>query len=299
MAQEQTRPQVSVIIPTLNPGEQISELLDALRSQTVEAELVVVDSGSQDGSVAALEQQDNVRLLRIPPESFDHGGTRDMALRQTAGTYVAFFTQDALPADNRCLEQLIGAFENPNVAGVFGRQIARPDAPAYERLTREFNYPAEGRVWREADIERLGVKAYFFSDVCAAWRREAYETAGGFDAPVESNEDMLMAAKLLHNGYALAYEPSAVVLHSHSFTLREDFERNLRIGRVMERYRERLRGESSNSEGMRMLRFVCAHLAREGRPFSLLAFVAHCAARFAGNRVGRRQERRREQTGIR
>jgi transcriptional regulator with XRE-family HTH domain len=68
------------------------------------------------------------------------------------------------------------------------------DVPEYERLTRVFNYPEQPRIWREADIPRYGVKSYFFSNVCAAYRRDAYLAAGGFDAPILTNEDMMIAA---------------------------------------------------------------------------------------------------------
>ena len=79
---------------------------------------------------------------------------------------------------------LLAAFSAPDIAAAYGRQIARPDAPKYEKLTRQFNYPDQPRIWREADIPRYGVKSYFFSNVCSAYRREAYLTVGGFDAPI-------------------------------------------------------------------------------------------------------------------
>ena len=199
---------VSVIVPTLNAERWISRQLDSLLSQTVEAEIIVIDSGSTDATGSIVRARaDRVRLMEIPREDFDHGGTRDYALRQSAGDFVCFLTQDALPTDERCLEHLLSAFSSPDIAAVYGRQIAYLDAPEYERLTRVFNYPEQPRIWREADIPRYGVKSYFFSNVCAAYRRDAYLAAGGFDAPILCNEDMMMAAKLLHKGYALAYTP--------------------------------------------------------------------------------------------
>lgn len=284
---------VSVIIPTLNAERWISQQLDSLLSQTIEAEMIVIDSGSTDATCSFVrDRSDRVRLLEIPKEDFDHGGTRDYALRQSAGDFVCFLTQDALPADERCIERLLAAFSSPDIAAVFGRQIAYPDAPKYEKLTRAFNYPDAPRVWREADIPRYGVKAYFFSNACSAYRREAYLAAGGFDAPIISNEDMMMAAKLLHAGWALAYAPEAAVRHSHRYTLRQEYRRHVLIGRVMEQYRERLSGAHADAEGWRMLRFVGGELAREGRIGELFGFFAHAAARFAGNRAGKRKGKR-------
>lgn len=284
---------VSVIIPTLNAERWIARQLDSLLSQTVDAEKIVIDSGSTDATCALVRARaDCVRLLEIPNEKFDHGGTRDYALRQSTGDIVCFLTQDALPTDERCLEKLLAAFSAPDVAAVYGRQIAYPDAPEYERLTRLFNYPDQPRVWREEDIPRFGVKAYFFSDVCSAYRREAYLAVGGFDTPILSNEDMMMAAKLLHAGYALAYAPKAAVYHSHRYTLRQEYRHNVRIGRVMEQYRDRLSGAKADAEGWRMLRFVGGGLAQEKRIGELMGFFARVCVRLIGNRVGKRKGKR-------
>lgn len=279
---------VSVIIPTLNAERTIAGQLDMLLSQTVQAEILVADSGSADATPDIVRSRsDRVQLLEMVQDSFDHGGTRDYALRQSSGDLVCFFTQDAMPTDEHCLEKLLSAFSSSDIAAAFGRQIAWPDAPEYEKLIRAFNYPDQPRVWREADIPRYGVKSYFFSNVCAAYRREAYLAVGGFDAPILSNEDMMMAAKLLHAGYALAYTPEAAVYHSHHFTLHQEYRRYERIGRVMEEFRGRLTGAKADPEGLRMLRFVSRELVRQRRYGELIDFYVRVAVRFAGNRIGK------------
>ncbi len=279
---------VSVVIPTLNAEHWITQQLNMLLSQTVEAEILVIDSGSTDATCSLVRTHaERVRLLEIPFESYDHGGTRDFALRQSAGDLVCFFTQDALPTDERCLEKLLSAFSSPGIAAAFGRQIARPDAPEYEKLTRAFNYPEQAKIWRESDIPRYGVKSYFFSNVCSVYRRDAYLAVGGFDSPIICNEDMMMAAKLLHAGYALAYTPEAAVYHSHLYTLPEELRRNICIGRVMAQYRDRLTQANTDTEGWRMLRFVGGELSKRRQYGELVVFYAHAAVRFAGNRVGK------------
>lgn len=282
---------VSVIIPTCNAGKYIGQQLDILLRQTVKpCEIIVVDSASDDTTCQiATSQGEPVKLLEIRREEFDHGGTRDFALRQTEGDYVLFLTQDALPIDERYIENLIAPMvRDTAVAAVCARQVAYPDAREYERLNREFNYPTQGRVWSADDIDRFGVKAYFFSDACSAYRRSAYDAVGGFDRPIETNEDMLIAAKLIHAGYKLAYEPTAQVYHSHCFSLRHEYERNKSIARVMARYSERLVGANSDREGMRLALAVSGQLLRQGRLVSLVRFIAILAARFLGNRAGKR-----------
>ena len=284
---------VSVIIPTLNAERWITQQLNSLLSQSIETEIIVIDSGSVDATSAIVKRfAPRVRLIEIPNEDFDHGGTRDFALRQSRGDFVLFLTQDAIPTDERCVEKLLAPFSDGRVAGVFGRQIAREDAPEYEKMTRLFNYPETGRVWDEADIPRYGVKSYFFSNSCSALRRLAYEAVGGFDAPILTNEDMMLAAKLLHAGWSLAYAPEAVVRHSHENTLAMEYARNVKIGIVMEQYRERLIGAKSTGEGLRLVRFVSGKLLLAGKLLQIPVFLTHAAARFAGNRAGKRQGRK-------
>ena len=278
---------VSVVIPTRNAAACLAEQLDMLLRQTVAAEILVIDSGSEDGTAdIARRFGDRVQVMEIPAASFDHGGTRHDALAQSKGEFVCFLTQDALPVDGTFLEELLRPFAADDVAAVYGRQVAYSTAPAYERLTRAFNYPDLPRTWREADIPRYGVKAFFFSNCAAAYRRSAYEAAGGFDRPIATNEDMMMAAKLLHAGYALSYAPRAQVYHSHKMTLGEEYRRYVKIGAVMHRYRHRLRCGSADGEGRRMVGYVLRGLASEGRWGEMAVFLAHAAARYAGNRVG-------------
>ena len=294
---------VTVIIPTLNAEKYLEKLLISLLSQTVHAEILVIDSGSEDQTVIlakeyASSELGRIRLKQISKNHFDHGGTRDFALRISAGDYVMFLTQDALPKDRYCIENLLNAFSESDIAGAYGRQIAYPDAAPYEKKTREFNYPAQARVWREQDIPMYGVKSYFFSNTCSMYRRDIYEKVGGFDSPIITNEDMMMAAKLLHAGYALAYAPDASVFHSHRNTLMQDYQRNVNIGYVMRQYRERLTGAHADSEGLLMIRYVGKELIKEGQILSLGSFCAHILARLVGNRIGKAKQKLDEKSRL-
>ena len=292
--------QCSVIIPTLNAREQIEGLLGALKGQTrAPDEIIVVDSQSEDGTADAVRAVGGVRVLSVQRSAFDHGGTRDWALRLSVGDFVVFMTQDALPADERCLENLLAPFEDERIAAAGGRQIARPDARPFERLVRASNYPAESRTWDAGDIGRLGVRAFLISDVFAAYRRSAYVAAGGFDHPILTNEDMLMAQKLLQAGHRIAYRGDAAVYHSHRLTLRQEYRRNYIVGRTMKRYEERFAHVSEMGEGVALARRVMAGLLREGELGECCCFAANCAARLLGNRAGRWTQARQSQDAAR
>ena len=279
---------VSVILPTLNAAGEIAALLAALMGQTQPPEeILVVDSGSTDGT-AELARAHGARVISVPCGQFDHGGTRDAALRQTAGEFVLFLTQDALPADERYIEHLLKPFADERVAAVSGRQLPRPDARPYVRAVQHYRYPAQSRVWGAEDREALGIRAYHLSDVCSAYRRSAYEAVGGFPHPLPTNEDMLIGVAFLDSGYRLAYCADAAVVHSHDLTLRQEYRRNVLIGRFLQEYGERLGNLRETGEGLRMVRQVLSQLLRSGHPLECPAFAADCAARLLGSRAGRR-----------
>jgi rhamnosyltransferase len=158
-----------------------------------------------------------------------------------------------------------------------------------EKLVREFNYPSESHIRSEEDVERMGIKAFFCSDVCAAYNRKIYEELGGFVYPLKTNEDMFFAAQAIRGGYRVAYAAEARVLHSHNFSLKEQYERNRIQGYEIERHRPLLGNVSKVSEGFRLARFVSGGLLRRGRVLSFARFGLDCFARLFGSRAGRRQ----------
>ena len=280
---------VSVIIPTLNASSEIDALLTAIAAQSLSPdEIIVVDSESDDGTAMLAKAHPNTRVMEIKRADFDHGGTRDLAFRASEGDVVLFFTQDAVIRDKTYIEHIVKATMQEGVACAYGRQIARSDAPVYEKFIREFNYPSSSFTRSADDIARLGIKAFFFSDVCSAYRRTSYFAVGGFDHPLTTNEDMLIAAKFLQAGFQIAYCSEAVVLHSHSYTWKQEYSRNAAIGKVLSQYRDRFLGAKANKEGLRLVVYVLRQLLRRGAIWSCIKFCYFCTAKLAGNRNGYR-----------
>lgn len=288
---------VSVVVPTLNAGSDLEILLQALFKQTVRPdEVLVVDSSSDDNTVSIASSYEKVRVLSISRASFDHGGTRHMAFLETSGEFVLFLTQDALPADTLYIENLLSPFSDSEVAMVSGRQIPKPDARRFEQLVREFNYPDESNVRSIEDLPKLGIKTFFASDVCSAYRRVPYLECGGFKRPCNTNEDMLMAAKLVRAGRKIAYVAKAKVLHSHNLSIREQYLRNVEVGISLEANIDSLCGVDEVGEGGRLVSSVVRRLASERHFGELVAFGMDCSARFVGNRIGRMKVRLNRRT---
>lgn len=224
-------------IPVRNGGELLARVIDALAQQTVEHELLICDSGSSDGSLE-LAHARGTRVIEIAPESYSHGGTRNLLMAQAAGDRVAFLSQDAEPADGRWLERLLGAFElSRDVAIVFGPYRPRPDAPLGVRVELETWFDSlspdgEPRLERLSEHERslaaseLVGRRGFFTDANSCLLRSAWERVPFRE--VHCAEDRALALDMLRAGYAKAYVPAAGVLHSHDYTplaqLRRSFD---------------------------------------------------------------------------
>lgn len=277
---------VSVIIPTLNAAPWLPELLARLKSQSLPpAEIIVVDSSSTDGT-ADLAAAQGALVVSVPQGDFDHGGTRNLAARQAVGDVLVFLTQDALPVDDDFLAALIRPLGEESVAAVCGRQVPRPDAGILDRTAREFNYPAEPSRKTLADVDRYGIKAFFFSNVCSAMQRKAFEKVGGFPEPAILNEDMILAARLMRAGYTIAYEPDARVWHSHRYSASKQFRRYFDIGVSLRMNDWLLDYARAEGEGARLLRHQLRTLARERRWGTMPLLMLEAAAKYAGYRFG-------------
>lgn len=284
---------ISVIIPTLNAEHDIEGLLTVLGRQSIRPiETLVVDSASEDRTIELIQKHKGVRLLQIDRQDFNHGGTRDLALRESRGDFVCFLTQDAVPVSDDYLELLVAPMvDDSEIALVSGRQLPKADARRFEQLVRGFNYPDSSSVRSKRDLKKYGIKTFFASDTCSAYRRTAYLECGGFDH-VNTNEDMLIAARFIASGMKVAYEPRAEVYHSHNLTPSQQFARNRAVGFFLETHADDLMHASEIGEGGRLVRSVSSQLLREGNFGELIAFGVDCCARLLGNRAGRRAARK-------
>lgn len=290
-------PSISAIVMTMNAEKNIAPLITALKGQTIEpSEIIVADSESTDATVAIAEAN-QARVLPIKRKKFNHGGSRDYALKHSTGEYVLFLTHDAVPGNNVVIERMVKLLESqPEIAAVFARQLPREDATYMERLVRNYNYPAESHVYAAKDIPAHGIKTFFMSDVCALYRRDVYKTIGGFETNIKTNEDMFYAANAIRNGYAIGYAGDAEVVHSHNFSLKEQYQRNYIQGYEIERHKQLLsdgngKNASQNSEGMKLVKVVSKNMLSSGRVFTWIYFGLDCCARYAGSYMGKKKAR--------
>lgn len=280
-----------VIIPTYRPDEKLVRLLERLGRQTRKPNRILVINTEETFWKPLPQQPDNLELTHISKEEFDHGATRRMGAERSDAEFFVCMTQDALPADHQLFEHLLAPMADGRVGAAYARQLAGREAGVIEGYTRQFNYPETSRIKTKEDLSELGIKTWFCSDVCAVYRKSAYEKAGGFVKHAIFNEDMLMAAALMEQGYSVAYEAEAKVWHSHRYTAVQQFRRNFDLGVSHREYREVFDKVSSESEGIRMVKRTAAYLKDNGKALWIPELIVQSGAKFLGYRLGKCYDR--------
>ncbi|MBQ9118444.1 MAG: glycosyltransferase family 2 protein [Lachnospiraceae bacterium] len=294
---------LDVIIPVYKPDKKFDQLFRMLLMQSVKPdEIIVLNTETEDFPNEAIvrrlekqmkkqkiygKKQIDVRVVAIRKEEFDHGGTRRYGVSLSNADYFVMMTQDAVPADDYLLERLLGGLQQEACAMAYARQGASLNSSMVEQYTRLFNYPKTSSVKSKKDLERLGIKTYFCSDVCAAYRRSAYEEVGGFVEKTIFNEDAIIAARLIEADYRIAYVAEAKVIHSHNYTLREQLKRNFDLGVSHAEYREIFAAVPAEKEGSRLVLQTLEYLMGQRRYLDVLDLIFQSAAKFIGYQFGK------------
>ena len=288
--------EVTVLIPTFRPDRKLNELLRRLSKQTMlPARILLMNTveGDEDGQLT--ESVDEFRdcfpvlsVFHVDRKEFDHGGTRHLGMSFADTDLVLCMTQDAIPKDRHLISSLAKWFEDPLTAAAYGRQLAVKGSSPEERFTRSFNYPDTSRVKSKEDLEQLGIKTFFCSDVCAMWRRETYFEMGGFERRTIFNEDMILAGKMIRAGYRIVYDADAQVWHSHSYSCVKQLKRNFDLGVSQAEHPEVFSMASSTGEGIKMVKQNAAWLLRSGNVIRIPKLVLDSGCKYIGYFLGKR-----------
>jgi rhamnosyltransferase len=281
-----------VIIPTLNAKPHLAALLPALARQGIARNrYLIVDSQSTDDTRAAFRDF-GAKVVEIDRRTFNHGGTRQRAVEMLPDAQVVvMMTQDAIPQGSEAIIRLAAAFEDPAIGMAYGRQLPREVARGIERHARLVNYPPGLESRGLEDRVRSGVKTVFCSDSFAGYRVSALAAVGGFPEDAFFAEDQLVAGRMLMEGWRLAYRGDAEVVHSHGYTMVEEFRRYFDVGVfhgrnswLIDTYGK------AEGEGVKFVRSELAYLARHD-PLQLPSAVARTFAKYAGYKMGMRESR--------
>lgn len=284
---------VDVIIPVYRPDQSLFTLLDSLEAQTVPVQRIILMNTEEKYFQQLIygtrfwEQYQNVRVFHLSKKEFDHGRTRHQGVQESDAEVFVLMTQDAMPQDEHLLEYLLSGLNQPKVAAAYARQLPREDCQPIERFMRQFNYPPVSRLKSAEDLQELGIKTYFCSNVCCAYRRDIYEELGGFIRHTIFNEDMIYAARAVKAGYRIAYAAEAQVVHSHNYTCGQQLHRNFDLGISQADHPEVFRDIPSEGEGIRSVKAAARYL-REQHLVRLIPYLyLQSAFKYAGYLLGK------------
>lgn len=284
---------IDIIIPTYKPDKGFMELIEKLQGQTIKPNKIILMNTEEKyiekflKETDILGKYDNIEIHHVSETEFDHGKTRDMGVQFSEVPYFLCMTQDAVPANEFMIGELLKVLEKKNVASVYGKQLARANSHILEDFTRKFNYPDESRIKGQKDLNELGIKTYFCSNVCAAYKREVYDKLGGFIKKTIFNEDMIYAASVIKAGYEIGYVAEAQVIHSHYYTGKQQFHRNFDLGVSQADHPEVFQEVPSEKEGGKLVLETVKFLIKEKKLNLLIPFIYQCGCKYIGYRMGK------------
>jgi rhamnosyltransferase len=217
-------PRASIILRSYNEAWALRDTLPALRAQRfTDWDLIVIDSGSTDGSVDLINQMKPAHFIQIQPHEYNPSRVMNLGMRLAESEVGIFLNADATPQGVDWLQPLVNALQDPKTAAVFGRQIPRPDCQAvfacdYDRC---FGPERESASW-----------SHFFSMVSSGLRKDVWSRRGFLES-LQYAEDDEYTRWCRSNGYAVKYCPESVVMHSHNYSPEQAYKRSFGDARAL------------------------------------------------------------------
>jgi glycosyltransferase involved in cell wall biosynthesis len=199
---------LSLVIRTLNEARHLEELITVAFEQVAAKqqgmEIIVVDSGSSDETVAIASRL-GAKIVHIDRPDFSFGRSLNLGCAHASGDYFVFISGHCVPKTLHWLGQLIAPLEIGNGAYSYGRQIGAPGTRISEQRLFEKYFP---------DDSSRAQGHFFCNNANAAIGRQVWERYR-FNENLTGLEDMELAKRLCHDGMQIAYVPEAVVSHYH------------------------------------------------------------------------------------
>ena len=283
---------VDVVIPTYRPDLKFEKLIAMLLKQEYPVENIWIINTKAGKFPENIKKTDKIHIEHIGPEEFDHGATRDRGMHMSDAEIVVFMTQDAVPKDEWLIGRLVAALDkDEKIGAAYAKQLAEAGCNEIEKYTRSFNYPGKSRIKTAEDISELGIKTFFCSNVCAAYRRSIYDKMGGFCKKTIFNEDMILAGHMILAGYKVAYAADAKVIHSHNYTGIQQFHRNFDMAVSQAEHPEVFSCVKSEKEGIKLVKTTAEHLLKIKKGYLIPRLVYQSGCKFIGYKLGRNYQK--------
>jgi rhamnosyltransferase len=282
----QDKMSVGVCVITYKAKHHLPKCLPPLLNSPLKPKVVVVNSSSKDGTVELAEAM-GAQTLVMPRDQFNHGLTREEARKFIGTDVVCMMTPDAYFQDRYGLEKLVEPIVKNQASIAYAKQLPHEGAGFFESFAREFNYPEKSHIRGVNDLDKWGVYTYFCSNSCSAWSNRALDQVGGFPH-VLLGEDTIACAKLLNLGHLVAYVAEAKVHHSHSYSLKQEFQRHFDTGLARGEIQS-LIGTGDSARGKTFAFSLLKKVAVE-KPKLLPYSFFHLGAKWSGYKLGQKMQ---------
>lgn len=277
---------VDIICPLYQAESYINSLHESLLKQknvTINKIFYVLTESTDDSEEILKRKKLNYELIK--KEDFSHSIVREKAALNSRADIICFISQDIVIDRDDWLEMLVEPIVKGKVDATYSRQLTKFNN--IEKYTRECNYPEKSFIKSKKDIDRLGLKTFFFSDASSAIKSEVFKKLNGYDGKnLPINEDMYIAYKLIVNGYKIGYQANSVVYHSHEFSLSELYHRYKLTGKFFKE-NSYLDQYGTNSSGGSLAKYILKRALQEKNLKVLIRYPFDMAARFIGMKVGK------------
>lgn len=278
---------IDIVCPLYNAEEYIEDLYKSLLIQkdVNVGKILFLLTESKDNSEQLL-RNNKCNYEIVKKSEFSHSLTREKAAMKSNADIVCFITQDVVIKDDKWLYNLTKNILKGNCAAAYSRQITKYNN--IEKYTRERNYPDYSFMRSKNDIEKYGLRTFFFSDAASAVDLKAFKKVKGYDSKkLTISEDMYLAYKLITNGYKISYESDSIVYHSHNFTLKQIYDRYKLTG-IFFKENSYLDNYGTNSSGADLAKYVLKRIVQEKNIKMFFRYPFDMAARLFGMKAGKR-----------
>ena len=285
---------IVIVIPVFRPDGRLKMCIERLLRQSVMPDRILLNilyENPVDREISEIYMDERIEIRYAPREEYDRAGSRDTILRELDSDVVIFMVQTAIPQNRYLVEKLTEPFKEERTAVVYGRHMTDDECSPIECCVRQFNYPPKGMIKSLEDAGKLGIRTFFNSNVCAAYRRRAYLETEGFGKRMIAGEDMLAARRLLEKGWQAVYAPEAEVIYYRNDDLHGLWKRNFDIGVAHAEHPEMIENTKPGKEGVRLVRVTSALLRQNHMEEYLGEVLTRSIVCYLAYQLGRNYER--------
>lgn len=282
---------VDIICPVYNGEDCILELDKSLKKQkNVKINSIKYAVTESKDNTEQILKDNNIEYIKIKKEEFSHSRTREKVAKTCDADIIVFITQDIIIERDDWLYNLTKSIADGECSASYSRQISK--SKGIEKYTREKNYPKNSYITSKKDIEKKGLRTFFFSDASSAISSEIFKKLNYYDEKnLSISEDMYMAYKLIMNDYKIKYVADSVIIHSHNFKFKELYKRYYDTG-IFFKENSYLDKYGTNKTGGGMAKYVLKRIIQEKDFGAFIRFWPDMIARFIGMKMGKLRGRK-------